>query len=449
MNIRLSDRFTYRKLLRFSAPSILMMVITSLYGIVDGFFVSNFVGKTQFAALNYIMPVIMILGGIGFIIGTGGAALISKTRGEGNEKRANEIFSMLVFVTVAGGAALSAAGFIFIRPIAQLLGATPALLDDCVLYARWIFVGNTFFLLQNVFQSFFVVAERPKMGLILSISSGVTNMLLDFLLVGVLRGGLAAAAIATIVGQAVGGIFPIFYFASKRNRTPLHFRKFRFMPRELARTFTNGLSEFVTNISLSVVGVVYNNQLLRYAGEDGVSAYGVVGYVSFIFLSIFFGYSIGSSPVVSYHYGAGNKEELRGLTRKSLVLTGIAGAVMTALSLALSYPFSMIFVSYDEALRALTVRALSFASLRFLIFGFNVFASSFFTALNNGLISAVISTCRTFVMQIAFGLLLPLFFGVDGIWTAQIAADLATLVISAAFLAANAKRYGYGAPRRA
>lgn len=444
MHLRLSEHFTYKKLLRFAAPSVIMMVISSIYGIVDGYFVSNFVGKNEFAALNFIMPAIMILGGIGFIIGTGGAALVSKTRGEGNEQKANEIFTMLVVAATVGGALLSTLGFFLIRPIARLIGATPAILEDCVTYARWLFIGNTAFILQNVFSSFFVVAERPKMGLVISVSSGVTNMLLDFLLVGVLKGGLVGAAIATNVGQLIGGIIPIVYFASKKNKSPLRFRRFRFMPRALFQTLTNGLSEFVTNISVSIVGMVYNAQLLRYAGEDGVAAYGVLMYVGFIFLGLFFGYSLGVSPVISFHYGAGNKKELRGLLQKSLILTACAGAAMTALSILSAYPLSLIFVSYDEHLLGMTVRAMRFYGCCFLFFGFNVFASSFFTALNNGAVSAFISILRTFAAQIAAVLLLPLILGVDGIWLAVTASEIATLFFTVPLLIWGKKKYGYG-----
>lgn len=444
MNIKLSDHFTYKKLLRFASPSILMMVISSVYGIVDGYFVSNYVGKTQFAALNFIMPAVMILGGLGFIVGTGGAALVSKIRGEGDGEKANEIFTLLVVFTAVGGALLSVLGFFLVRPLARFMGATDTIIEDCVLYGRILFVGNTAFILQNVFSSFFVVAEKPKMGLVLSVSSGVTNMILDLLLVGVLGGGLAAAAIATIVGQVVGGVVPIIYFASKKQRSPLRFRRFRFMPRAIFQTLVNGLSEFVTNISISIVGMVYNNRLLRYAGEDGVSAYGVLMYVGFIFLGIFFGYSMGVSPVISFHYGAGNKAELRGLLRRSIVLNALAGALMAALSLSLSYPLSLIFVSYDEALLDLTVHAMRIYGSCFLLFGFNVFFSAFFTALNNGLISTVISICRTFVSQIAAVLTLPLIFGTDGIWLAMTVSEVVTLFLSAPLVIAYRKKYGYG-----
>lgn len=443
MKIRLSDHFTYGKLLRFVLPSVVMMTVSSIYSIVDGFFVSNFVGKTPFAALNFIMPAIMILGGLGFMIGTGGSALVAKILGEGDREKANKVFSMLVYVTILGGIFLSVLGIVFIRPMAQLMGATPNILEDCVTYARVIFLGNTAFMLQNAFQSFLVVAERPHMGLVISVSSGLINMALDFFFVYLFKWGLVGAALATNIGQIVGGVIPLFYFASKKNKSPLRLVKCSFYPKELFLSLSNGLSEFVTNISASVVGMLYNYQLLKYAGEDGISAYGVIMYVNFIFVGFFFGYSVGASPVISFHYGAQNRKELRGLLKKSLIITGVAAGIMTILAETLATPLSMIFVSYDQALLSMTVNAFRIYSIAFLIFGFNVFASSFFTALNNGVLSAVISVCRTFIFQAAAVLLLPLFLDLNGIWLALTAAEGMTLILSVLLIFLCGKKYGY------
>ncbi len=443
MQIRLSDHFTYKRLMRFVLPSIIMMTISSVYGIVDGFFVSNFVGKTPFAALNFIMPAIMILGGLGFMIGTGGSALVAKILGEGDKEKANRVFSMLVYVTILGGLVLSAIGIIFIKPIAVFMGATPALLDDCVLYARVIFIGNTAFMLQNTFQSFLIVAERPKMGLVISLASGITNMILDFLFVYLFKWGLVGAAVATNIGQIVGGIIPLVYFASKKNKSPLRLGRFCFSFKDLLQALSNGLSEFVTNISASVVGILYNFQLLSYAGEDGVSAYGVIMYVNFVFVGFFFGYSVGVSPVVSYHYGAKNNRELQGLFKKSLCITAVAALIMTSAANIFAKPLSMIFVSYDQNLLELTVHAFRLYAFSFLIFGFNVFASSFFTALNNGGLSAIISLCRTFILQTVAVILLPMLIGLDGIWLALAAAEGVTLLLSGMLLLKNGKKYGY------
>lgn len=443
MKIKLSDHFNYRLLMRFVLPSIIMMTISSVYGIVDGFFVSNFIGERQFTALNFIMPVVMILGGLGFIVGTGGSALVAKIMGEGNQKKANQVFSMLIYVTVFGGLILSVLGILFMRPIAILIGAEEHFLEDCVVYARVLLIGNTAFMLQNAFQSFLVVAERPKFGLIISISSGVTNMLFDFLFIYLFQWGLAGAAAATVLGQIVGGGVPLGFFLSKNNGSPLHLGRFYFNFKELWQTINNGISEFVSNISASVVGMIYNAQLLRYAGEAGVSAYGVLMYLNFIFLGFFFGYSVGVSPIISFHYGAGNNREVRGLLKKSITITGIAAVSMTLIAVAFARPLSLIFVSYNKDLLNMTVRAMTLYATSFLLFGFNVFTSSFFTALNNGLLSAVISISRTFVLQCGAVLLLPLFWDVDGIWLAVTVAESLTLILSIVLVLKNGKKYGY------
>ena len=303
MQISLSDHFTYQKLLRFVAPSILMMIITSIYSIVDGFFVSNFVGKNSFAALNLIFPVIMALAAVGFMIGTGGSALIAKTLGEGKPREANEIFSMLVIVLAAGGAILSGVCIVFLRPISFAVGATDLTIDDCVLYGRVLLAALPFFMLQNSFQSFLATAEKPHFGLRVTVFAGLTNMVLDFLLVYVFPFGLLGAALATAFSQIVGALIPLVYFL-RPNDSPLRLTRPRFDFRALGKACYNGSSEMVSNLSTSLVGVLYNVQLMAIAKENGVNAYGVLMYVSFIFMAFFFGYSIAVTPVVGYHYGA-------------------------------------------------------------------------------------------------------------------------------------------------
>ena len=442
MRIQLSEHFTYAKLLRFTLPSIVMMIFTSIYSVVDGMFVSNFVGKTPFAAVNLIWPVLMLLGALGFMVGTGGCAIVAKTMGEGKSDLANQYFSLLVCASAVGGAAVSALGLLLIRPIAAALGAEGAMLEDCVLYARIILLANPFFILQNVFQSFFVTAEKPKLGLYITVGAGLTNIVLDALLVAVFPLGLAGAAIATALSQTVGGLVPVIYFA-RRNDSLLRLTRPRFCGRVLVKTCTNGSSELMSNISSSVVNILYNFQLMRLAGEDGVAAYGAVMYVSFIFAAIFIGYAIGSAPVVSYHYGAGHAEELHSLLRKSGVLTALAGAAMAALAVLVSAPLAKLFVGYDQALYQLTVRGFRLYALSYLLSGFNIFGSSFFTALNNGLASAAISFLRTLVFQCASVLLLPVVLGIDGIWLAISAAELAALAVTEGLLAANRRTYRY------
>ncbi len=442
MAIRLSDHFTYGRILRFTVPSVLMMIFTSIYGVVDGFFVSNFVGKTPFAAVNFIMPFLMILSAFGFMIGTGGTAVVSKTMGEGRAEDAKKYFTFLVTFVVVGGTAIAVLGIAFLRPVAALLGASGELLDYCVIYGRIILVALPAYMLQTMFQSFLVTAERPKLGLVVTVGAGVANMVLDFLLVYVFSFGIVGAAVATAVSQAVGGIVPLLYFCGKQGRV-LHFTSFRFYGDVLLRTCTNGSSELMSNISMSLVGILYNAQLLRLAGEDGVAAYGVIMYVSFIFAAIFIGYSIGSAPVIGYHYGARNKEELKSLLKKSTVIVFATGVLLTVAGVLLARPLSIIFVGYDEALLAMTVRGLAIYSLSFLFMGCGIFGSSFFTALGNGGVSALISFCRTLIFQTGAVLLLPLVWGLDGIWVSVLVAEGLSLLLTVYFVFAKRKRYGY------
>lgn len=441
-HIQLSDHFTYGKLLRFTFPSIVMMVFTSIYGVVDGFFVSNFAGKTPFAAINLIMPFVMILGGMGFMIGTGGTATVSRVLGEGDRERANRYFSMMIYLTLGLGAVLSVIGVVFMRPVSVLLGATPEMLDDCVLYGRIVTGFTVTFMLQNVFQSLLIAAQKPKLGLAITVAAGVTNMVLDALFVGVFRWGVAGAAIATGISQSVGGVLPLLYFM-RPNSSLLRLVPTKLDARVLLGACGNGSSELMSNISSSIVSMIYNFQLLKYIGENGISAYGVLMYVQFIFIAIFVGYSIGSAPIVGYHYGAGNHAELKNMLRKSVILMGGSGVVLAALAFFLAAPLARIFVGYDAELLQLTIHAFQLFSLAFLLAGFNIFASSFFTALSNGAVSAAISFLRTLVFQTSSVLLLPLLFDVEGIWWSISAAELCAFVISVAFLFAKRKKYHY------
>ena len=442
MNIQLSDHFTYSRLLRFTLPSIAMMIFTSIYGVVDGFFVSNFVGKLPFTAVNFIMPFLMLLGAVGFMLGSGGSALISKTMGEGNPEKARELFSLFVWVALGCGVIIAALGWIFVRPIAAALGAEGELLDYCVRYARIILLALPLFILQFEFQSFFVTAEKPQLGLYSTVAAGLTNIALDALLVAVFRLGLEGAAAATAISQAVGGILPLIYF-SRPNASSLRLVKFRFDGKSLAQACANGASELLSNISMSLVSMLYNLQLMRFAGEDGVAAYGVLMYVNFVFLSAFIGYSVGTAPIIGYHYGAGNHAELHSLLKKSLIIVGVFSVGMFMVAEALSRPLSMIFVSYDQALLEMTLRGFFIFSFSFLFAGMAIFGSSFFTALNNGLVSAVISFLRTLVFQTAAVLIFPLIWELDGIWLSIMAAELMAAVVTAIFLVALRKKYQY------
>lgn len=442
MNIQLSDRFTYGKLFRFTLPSVVMMVFTSIYGVVDGFFVSNFVGKTPFAAVNFIFPFLMILGTVGFMFGAGGSALIARTMGEGDNHKAQRLFSLFVYVTAGCGVVLGLIGFAFIRPIAAWLGAEGEMLENCVLYGRIILPVLPALMLQYEFQSFFITAEKPQLGLMVTVIAGVANMVLDALFTAVLPFGLAGAASATAISQALGGIIPLFYFG-RRNSSRLRLCKTSFDGRALLKACTNGSSELMSNISMSIVSMLYNAQLIRYAGEDGIAAYGVLMYVSMIFMAIFIGYSTGVAPVVGYHFGADNRDELRSLYRKSTVIILASSAAMLGLAEVLARPLSTIFVGYDPVLFDITVSAFGIYSFSFLFSGIAIFGSAFFTALNDGLTSALISFLRTLVFQVAAVLIFPLIWGLDGIWLSIVAAEVMAAVVTLAFLIGKRKKFHY------
>ena len=442
MNIQLSEHFNYKKLLRFTLPSIIMMIFTSIYGVVDGFFVSNFVGKTPFAAVNFIMPFLMILGSVGFMFGTGGSALISKTMGEGDKERAKRLFSLFIYVSAGCGIVIAVLGFIFIRPIAGLLGAEGTMLDNCVTYGRIILAALPAYMLQYEFQSFFVTAEKPQLGLAVTIAAGMTNMVLDALFVAVFSWGLPGAAAATAISQCVGGLLPLIYFV-RPNSSLLRLTKTKYDGGALLKACTNGASELMSNISMSIVSMLYNVQLIKYAGEDGVAAYGVLMYVNMIFLAAFSGYSVGTAPIIGYNYGAGNHDELKNLLKRSLKIIGTFSVVMVIAAEVLARPLAVIFVGYDQGLLELTLRGFIIYSFSFLFSGIAIFGSSFFTALNDGLISALISFLRTLIFQVAAVLIFPLILGIDGIWISIVAAELMAAIVTSLFLVTKRKKYHY------
>lgn len=444
MIIKLSEHFTYQKLIKFTLPSMAMMIFISIYGIVDGFFVSNFAGKTPFAAVNLIMPFLMITATVGFMFGTGGSAIVAKTLGEQDNKKANEYFSLFVYIAAFMGIVFGILGFVFIRPIAVFLGAEGELLENCIIYAKINLVGLPFYVLQLLFQSFFVTAERPKLGLWVTVASGVTNIILDAILVIFLPQPykLAGAAIATVISQAVGAILPLGYFFYAKSSI-LRLGKTSFDGGAVLKAAVNGSSEFMSNVSMSVVSMLYNVQLLRFAGEDGVAAYGVMMYVSLVFAGAFIGYSIGTAPVVSYHFGAQNHRELTSILQKSLRMLGILGVAMVASAELLAPFLADLFVGYDRELMLLTINGSRIAALAFLFMGFAIFASGFFTALNDGLTSALISFLRTLVFEVAAVILLPLILGIDGIWWSIVAAETMAVAIAVVLLGVKRKKYHY------
>lgn len=442
--IKLSDHFAYGRLIRFTLPSIGMMVFASIYSVVDGFFVSNFAGKTPFAAINLIMPFLMILSTVGFMFGTGGSAIVAKTFGEGDKEKANRCFSLFVYVAFILGVVFAVLGIVFIRPVARLLGASGEMLENAVVYSRIILIALPFNILQFLFQSFFITAEKPNLGLASTVMSGVANMALDAILVILLPQNLklAGAAAATAISQAIGGVVPLIYFGSE-NDSILRLGKTKFNAKALIQACVNGSSEFMSNISMSLVGMLYNKQLISYSGENGVAAYGVMMYVSGIFAAAFLGYSIGTAPIIGYNDGAGNRTELKGIFKKSLVIIGAVGLSMILIAEAFAGPLSAIFVGYDDELMKLTVSGFRIFALSFCFMGYAIFASGFFTALNDGVTSALISFLRTLVFQIAAILILPHFWGIDGIWISIVVAELMAVTVSAVFIITKRKKYQY------
>lgn len=442
MKIQLSDHFTYKKLLRLTLPSMIMLVVTSVYSVVDGFFVSNFVGKTPFAAVNLIMPFLMVIGSIGFMMGTGGGALIAKTLGENRREKAGRIFSMVVYLSAALGAVLTVLGLACLRPVALLLGAEGELLENCIRYGRIVLLATPAYILQFEFQCLFATANKPGLGLAVTVAAGLTNAVLDALFVAVLPWGLEGAAAATAIGQCVGGVLPVVYFA-RENGSLLRLGRAEFDGRTLLQVCLNGSSEMLSNIASSVVGMLYNGQLLRYIGEDGVAAYGVLMYLGMVFNAVFIGFSVGAAPVVSYHYGAGNTAELKNMKKKCFTTVAVFSGAMFTMALLLSRPLAALFVGYDRALFDLTAHAFLVYSVSFLFFGFTICTSSFFTALNNGPVSAAVSFLRTLVFQTAAVFLLPVFFGMEGIWWSVAAAEALALCVSLCFLRVFQSRYEY------
>ena len=440
MQIKLSDHFTYGRLLRFTFPAMVMMVFTSLYGVVDGLFVTNFAGKSALAAINFVYPVLMILATFGYMFGAGGSALVAKTLGEGKRKKANELFSLFVYLCALLGVVFAVLGFFLLRPLLLWLGAEGEMLEQAVLYGNVLLVSLSFWNLQYLFQIFFVTAEKPKLGLYVTLLAGITNMALDALFIAGFRWGLAGAAVATAISQIVGGGIPLIYFFCK-NTSLLRLGKTHFDGNATWKATTNGLSELVSGVSGSLVGILYNTQLIRYAGEDGVAAYGIMMYVSMIFIGIFFGYANGSAPVIGYHYGAQNHGELKNLLKRGVILNVSAAAGMLLVSEVLSKPLAVIFAGYDAALYTMTLNGFRIYAVSFLFSGMAIMGPSFFTALNNGLVSAVIAFLRTVVFQVGCVLVLPIVWGIDGIWLSLVIAEALAALVAVAFLAGMRKHY--------
>ena len=443
MKIQLSDHFTYGRLVRFTMPSILMTLFTSVYATVDGLFVSNLVGKTAFAALNLIYPYLMILGGVGAMLGVGGSALVAKTLGERDVPRARRYFTMMMWLMLLTSVTATVLGIAFLRPVAYLFGATENLMDDVMTYGTVSLIFNTALQAQYTFQSYLIVAEKPKLAMWVVVAAGVANMVLDYLFMAVFGMGIGGAALATGLSQCVAGLLPLLWFLSKRNTSALRFTRTRLEWRPMLRSCGNGASEMLSSVSAAVTGILYNLQLIRYAGEDGVAAYGVVMYAAFVFLGVFMGYSMGSSPILGYHYGAENVEEMRSLLKKSLILLGTAGLVLTTVAVAFARPLSAFFVGYDKGLLDMTTRAFAICAVPFLFMWFNMYTSSVFTALNDGLVSAIISFVRSLLLPVVCIIFMPMVWKLDGVWYSLVGSEVLALAVSLTLLLRGRKKYRY------
>lgn len=439
----MNRHFSLSALLKFTFPTICMMIFTSLYTVVDGFFVSNYVGKTALAAVNLVWPIIMILATIGLMTGTGGSALVAKTRGEGDDARANRYFSMLIFFTIAVALVLGAIGQAIMVPAIQLFGAEGDLLTSSITYGRWVMAALPFFALQFAFQVLFSTAGKPNYGFYVIVAAGLTNVILDWLFICVCGWGVSGAAIATGLGQVVGGLVPLIYFVRRNNSSFLRLTWAKPEWKPIGKACLNGSSELVSNIAMSLVSMLYNYQLMAYIGEDGVAAYSVIGYTAMIFSSILMGYALGSSPLMSFQYGARNQIEMRSILLKSLGLVGVGSVIMFLAAQWLAAPLSAIFVSYDSELLEFTVQAYKLYALAFLIMGIPIYLSALFTSLNNGVVSAIIAFMRTLVFECGAVILLPMIWGIDGIWLSVSVGELAASILAIGFLVALRKKYGF------
>lgn len=443
MSIQLSDHFNYSRLIKFTLPSVLMMIFTSIYGVVDGFFISNYVGKTAFASANLIIPFLQILGGTGAMLGVGGSALVAKTLGEGNIQKARKYFTMMIYLMVATGIFFSVVGIVFLKPVAYFFGATDAMINDVVTYGTVCLIFNTALQAQYTFQSFLVVAEKPKFALTVILAAGVSNMILDYVFIAIFKMGIAGAALATGLSQCVAGILPFLWFVSKRNNSALRFVKTNFELKPIILACGNGASEMLTSVSGSITGILYNRQLMRYAGENGVAAYGVVMYAAFVFLGVFAGYSQGSSPVMGYHYGAGNHKEMKNVMKRSLIMLSVSAVALTLIAFLFAKPIASIFVGYDAELLDMTVRAFRICAVPLLVMWFNIYASAFFTSLNNGAVSAAISAVRSLALPVICIITLPMLFKLDGVWFSLVLSEFLSVIVSIYFVIKNKKKYNY------
>ena len=438
--IKLSDHFSCAKLLLFAIPTIGMIMISITYDVVDGYFVSNYIGKTAFSAVNIIYPFQLLLSMVGYMFGSGGSALIAAELGDGNQQNARLYFTAIIKAAAAIGVVLAVAGVLLLRPVAVMIGATPEILEYGLPYGRTLFLFLPIMILGYTFQSILITAEKPKLGLYISLGNLFSNALLDWLFVAVFKWGMVGAAVATGIGACLNGLVPLIYFA-RPNSSPLHFCKGRVQVKPLLKACGNGSSEMVNDMSTSLIFVLYNYQLLRMLGEDGVAAYGVTVFVEGIFAAVFYGLAMQATSIVGYHFGAKNYPELKSLLKNGIILNFISGILMFVLAQVSAPLISRIYVGYDETVYRLSVHAMRMYAFAFLLQGFNEYASAYFTGLNNGLVSGILAFTRTFLIQTVMILVLPLLLGTDGLWLAQAATEVFAAVIAIVFFITRKHEY--------
>lgn len=438
----IAQEFNLISLLRFVAPTVVMLVFMSLYQMVDAVFVSKFVGENALSALNIVYPFPSIVIAVSIMLATGGSAIIARNMGEGKEKEAKENFSFIVLVGAVIGVAIATAGILFIEPLIYMLGATPSLYDYCYEYLFILVLSVPLSVFQMLFQSFFVTAGKPHLGLTLTVLGGVSNIVLDYVFIVLCGFGVSGAALATSIGYSIPGLFGLIYFAVSRKGT-LYFVKPVFRWGVLFKCCINGSSEMVNNLAVAVTTFLFNVLMLKYEGEAGVAAITIVLYAQFLMTSAFMGFSSGIAPVVSFNYGSGNVRQLKKIFKISVWVIAVVSAAVFVIAETCSDVVIMVFTPAGSEVFGLTKYGFAIFSFSFLCTGMNIFASALFTAFSNGKISAILSFLRTFVFLTACLLFLPLFWGVDGIWLAVPVAEVMALFVSVYYLVRFKKVYQY------
>ncbi len=442
MNTTISQKFTLTSLLKFALPTTIMMVVLSIYTLVDGVFVSNFVGELAFSAINIIFPFISLIFALGIMAATGGNALVANNLGQGDDEKARENFTLIVIFATGLGLLLMMVGIVFNKEIARLLGATPLIEEYARDYLSTLAPFIPLAIWMGFSQILFVTIGKPTLGLIATLVGGITNIIFDYLFIVVMNMGIKGAALGTGLGYSLPGLFFIYYFLFHRKNS-LYFVKPRWRARVLLKTFTNGSSEFVANLATSITTFMFNLIILDLAGEQGVAAIGIILYAQFLLMSAFLGYAQGVAPIFSYAYGARDHLQLKKVFSISIRVIILFSLAIASFSYFASSSIVGIFVERQSQVFSLAKNGFSVFSLSFLFMGVNIFSSSLFTAFSNGKISASISFLRTLVFILGYLLFLPRFLGLPGVWLAIPLAEFTTMFFSISYLTIQRKKYHY------